>query len=184
MRPTLAAPSVEDVEALRRPLTGYCYRLLGSAADADDAVQETLIRALAAAERFDPERAALSTWVHRIATNVCIDMLRTARRRGSATSMGLAIHEEELGDPRRPEDFVEPMPESRLVADPGEIASQRETLRLAFVAALQHLARHRQRSARPASGLTPARRPLASPSGTLSTPSTTPAAVSLPIRRG
>src|ERR1700730_14684972 len=73
--------AIEELEALRVPLTGYCYRLLGSAADTDDAVQETLIRAASSRNQYDQSRGRLSTWVHGIATNVCIDMLRAAKRR-------------------------------------------------------------------------------------------------------
>ena len=82
--------AIEDLDALRVPLTGYCYRLLGSAADTDDAVQETLIRAAAKRDQYDPGRGRLSTWVHGIATNVCIDMLRSAKRRALVVDLGQA----------------------------------------------------------------------------------------------
>ena len=133
-------PAIEDLEALRVPLTGYCYRLLGSSADTDDAVQETLIRASANLDRFDPGRARLSTWVHRIATNVCIDMLRAAKRRALVMDVGSAGSD--LGEPLPPDAWVEPMPDARLLErrDPGEVVLERETVRLAFIAALQHLA--------------------------------------------
>ncbi|GAA0598042.1 sigma-70 family RNA polymerase sigma factor [Actinomadura livida] len=132
--------AVEELEALRGPLTGYCYRLLGSAADTDDAVQETLIRASSKWEQYDPGRARLSTWVHRIATNVCIDMLRAAKRRALVMDVGSAGPE--LGAPLPPESWVEPMPDSRVLGeqDPGEVVLGRESVRLAFIAALQHLA--------------------------------------------
>lgn len=135
--------AIEDLEALRVPLTGYCYRLLGSAADTDDAVQETLIRASSKRDRYDPSRARLSTWVHRIATNVCIDMLRAAKRRALVMDVeSAAAQSSDLGAPLPPEVWVEPMPDSRLLGgrDPGEVALQRESVRLAFIAALQHLA--------------------------------------------
>ncbi|MFC7403799.1 RNA polymerase subunit sigma-70 [Georgenia alba] len=135
-----AAVPVEDLEALRGRLTGYCYRMLGAAADTDDAVQETLLRAHRSLDRYDPARGRLSTWVHAIATNICLDMLRGARRRAllvdaPPTSGG------DIGPPLPPERFVEPMPDSRLLgaADPGDVVLRRETVRLAFVAALQHL---------------------------------------------
>ncbi|XRQ13822.1 RNA polymerase subunit sigma-70 [Actinomadura welshii] len=133
-------PAIEDLEALRGPLTGYCYRLLGSAADTDDAVQETLIRASSKLDRFDPGRARLSTWVHRIATNVCIDMLRAAKRR--ALVVDAASASAGLGPPLPPDAWVEPMPDSRLLdhQDPGDVVAGRDTVRLAFIAALQHLA--------------------------------------------
>ncbi|WP_051153177.1 RNA polymerase subunit sigma-70 [Nocardia niigatensis] len=128
------------LEALRVPLTGYCYRLLGSAADTDDAVQETLIRAYTRFDAYDPSRGRLSTWVHAIATNVCLDMLRAARRRmlmweGPATG-GFDP------DAVLPADrWLDPMPDVRLIdaADPAELVTQRESVRLAFVVALQHL---------------------------------------------
>ncbi|MCC3761615.1 RNA polymerase subunit sigma-70 [Glycomyces sp. TRM65418] len=142
------AIAVEELESLRAPLTRYCYRLLGSAADTDDAVQETLIRAARSADRYDPGRARLTTWVHRIATNICIDMLRGARRRALAIDLGPAAESGGLGAPLPPERFVEPMPDRRLfgTADPGEVVQERETVRLAFIALLQRLT-PRQRAA-------------------------------------
>lgn len=134
---------MDDLEALRIPLTAYCYRLLGSAADTDDAVQETIVRAHQHRERYDPVRGALRAWVFRIATNVCLDLLRGARRRALCVDLGpAAVPGAALGAPLPPECFVEPMPDARLVAarDPGEVAAERESVRLAFVAALQHLA--------------------------------------------
>jgi len=134
-------PTIEELERLRVPLTGFAYRMLGAAADADDAVQETLVRASSALDRFDPTRARLTTWVHRIATNVCLDMLRGARRRALAVDLGPASETGELGRPLPPDRFVEPMPDARLldVTDPAELVAQRESVRLAFVAALQRL---------------------------------------------
>lgn len=134
--------TVADVEALRAPLTGYCYRLLGAAADTDDAVQETIIRASTRLGTFDPRRARLTTWVHRIATNICLDMLRAAARRAlpvdlSPGSAGAAAFDAPLPAER----FVEPMPDARLfeATDPGHVVERRETVRLAYIAALQHL---------------------------------------------
>jgi RNA polymerase sigma factor (sigma-70 family) len=126
----------EDLEVLRVPLTGYCYRLLGSWSDTEDAVQETLIRASSKRDRYDPGRAGLSTWVHRITTNVCIDMLRAAKRRALVMDAA-AGHDSGLGAPLPAEVWVEPMPDSRLLAgrDPGEVVLERESVRLAFVAA-------------------------------------------------
>ena len=131
-----------DLEAHRRELTGYCYRMLGSGFDAEDAVQETMVRAWRSVDRLE-DRAALKSWLYRIATNVCYDMLQGAQRRA------------------RPMDFGPPRPSSgprrragrggvgpaggrragacRRRRDPAELAATRETLRLAFVAALQHL---------------------------------------------
>ncbi len=121
------------------PLTGYCYRLLGTAADTDDAVQETLLRAFTRFDSYDPSRAGLSTWVHAIATNICLDMLRAARRR-------MLIWEGPSADGFDPDAvlpgrWLDPMPDSRLIGtgDPAELAVRRESVRLAFIAALQHL---------------------------------------------
>lgn len=138
---TAAGCSVDELEALRIPLTGYCYRLLGSAADTDDAVQETLIRAADRADRFDPGRARLTTWVHQIATNVCLDMLRGARRRALAMDLGPAADGTGLGVPLSADHWVDPMPDARLFAtvDPAELVVERETVRLAFIALLQRL---------------------------------------------
>lgn len=139
------APAAEDLEALRGRLTGYCYRMLGSAADADDAVQETLLRAYQALDRYDAARGRLTTWVHRIATNVCLDLLRGARRRALAVDLGPARTSPApggLGAPLPADRFIEPIPDARVISatDPAEIAEQRQTIRLAFLAALQRLA--------------------------------------------
>jgi len=131
---------VEELAALRKPLTGYCYRMLASAADTDDAVQETLVRAATRIEQFDPARGSLTAWVYRIATNVCLDMLRTAKRRELLVKPASALADGELGAPLPPETWVEPMPDSRLLSSaPEERAEARESVRLAFVAALQRL---------------------------------------------
>lgn len=135
--------TVEDLEALRVPLTGYCYRLLGSCAETDDAVQETLIRATSRRDQYDPSRGRLTTWVHKIATNVCVDMLRSAKRRALVVDLSQATgHGEDLGTPLPADVWLDPMPDSRLIAtqDPGEVVLERESVRLAFIAALQYLA--------------------------------------------
>jgi RNA polymerase sigma factor (sigma-70 family) len=127
--------AIEELEALRIPLTGYCYRLLGSAADTDDAVQETLIRASSRLDQYDPNRGRLSTWVHGIATNVCIDMLRSAKRRVLVVNLGEAVVPvKDLGTPLPADGWLEPMPDARLIAaqDPAEVAEERESVRLAF----------------------------------------------------
>ncbi|MBF6447940.1 RNA polymerase subunit sigma-70 [Nocardia elegans] len=127
----------DALEALRIPLTGYCYRLLGSSADADDAVQETMIRAYTRFDSFDPGRGRLSTWVHAIATNICLDMLRSARRR-------MLVWEGPVSTGFDPDALVpadrwlDPIPDAR-VLDPADSVIRRESVRLAFVAALQHL---------------------------------------------
>lgn len=138
----MAAPTVDDLETLRIPLRAHCYRMLASAADTEDAVQETIVRAHAHRERYDPSRGALRPWVFRIATTVCLDLLRGARRRALCVDLGpAAVPGADLGAPLPAERFVEPMPDARVVAarDPGEAAAERESVRLAFVAALQYL---------------------------------------------
>jgi RNA polymerase sigma-70 factor (TIGR02960 family) len=139
--PVATATRLDDVEALRPALLGYCYRMLGAASETEDAVQETMIRAYRNLEGYDPERASLSTWTHRIAHNVCVDLLRGARRR--AQPMGLSP-QPASGPPQAPlsgAHWVEPMPDARLLvaADPQTQVVQRESVRLAFIAALQHL---------------------------------------------
>ena len=133
---------VTDLEAHRPALTGHCYRMLGSAADADDAVQETIVRAWKSLERFEG-RASVRTWLHRIATNVCLDQLSGSSRRmrpfeeGPAGSVEGAVLES-----RDRTHWLEPIPDARVLSadgDPFEVAAQRQSIRLAFVAALQHL---------------------------------------------
>lgn len=142
---TSTAPSpglATDLETYRVELTGFCYRILGGAFEAEDAVQETFLRAWRAADRFEG-RAALRTWLYRIATNVCLDMRKAPQRR--ARPMDL----EPASSASRPlpatigeEAWVEPIPDERTIptgGDPAATALARESVRLAFVAALQHL---------------------------------------------
>jgi len=136
-----AAPSVEEVlEQHRAELTGFCYRMLGSL-DAEDAVQETLVRAWKAFERFEG-RSSVRSWLYRIATNVCLDMLEGRKRRARPIDLGPAGEPivENLSVPSEVS-WLEPMPDASLAGDgdPAELAATRETVRLAFVAALQHL---------------------------------------------
>ncbi|MEU8343740.1 RNA polymerase sigma-70 factor, ECF subfamily [Actinomadura meyerae] len=133
----------QRLEEHRVELTGFCYRMLASAAEAEDAVQETFLRAWKNADRFDERRAGLRTWLHRIAANVCLDMARSVQRRAQAMDLGpAAAPGVSLGAPLGPGAFVQPVPD-RLVlpgeGDPAELAAARETIRLAFVAALQAL---------------------------------------------
>ncbi|MDQ3723161.1 MAG: sigma-70 family RNA polymerase sigma factor [Actinomycetota bacterium] len=143
--PAEAVPAERDLELRleqhRRELTGYCYRMLGSSFEAEDAVQETMLRAWRNIDRFEG-RSALKSWLYRIATNVCMDMLNGRQRR--ARPMELT----EVGTPAstlstRPEvTWLEPIPDAHVLpqsSDPAELAQAQETLRLAFVAALQHL---------------------------------------------
>ncbi len=142
--------TTDDLEFYRRELTGYCYRMLGSAFEADDAVQETMLRAWKATEGFEG-RSALRSWLYRIATNVCLDALRGEKRRALPMDLGPARRRSSRTcGPLPPEDlWVTPIPDSRVVpdnGDPAEIAAVRESVRLAFVTALQHLPA-RQRAA-------------------------------------
>jgi RNA polymerase sigma-70 factor (ECF subfamily) len=136
------APAVaESLEQYRGELTGYCYRMLGSPFDAEDAVQETLVRAWRGIDRFEG-RAALRSWLYRIATNVCLDMLDARKRRAMPMDFGPAQEPVASNLNLLPEStWVEPIPDDRVApeGDPAEVAVARETIRLAFVAALQHL---------------------------------------------
>ncbi|MDN5853296.1 MAG: RNA polymerase subunit sigma-70 [Actinomycetia bacterium] len=135
------AVHIDELEELRAPLVRFCYRMLGSAADSDDAVQETLIRATTRSDQYDPRRARLTTWVHHIATNVCLDMLRGARRRAVVMDTAPALDGSDIGAPLPADHWVEPMPGATLFgsADPALLVLERETVRLAFIALLQHL---------------------------------------------
>src|ERR1700751_4729267 len=117
--------------------------MLGSAFEADDAVQETMLRAWKAAEGFEG-RSSMRSWLYRIATNVCLDALRGEKRRGVAMEPGAAFSPAESHlRPWPAEDlWVTPVPDARVVpdsGDPAEIAAVRDSVRLAFVTALQHL---------------------------------------------
>jgi RNA polymerase sigma-70 factor (ECF subfamily) len=130
---TAQSATADQLEQYRRDLTGYCYRMLGSAFEAEDAVQETMLRAWRSLDRFEG-RSALKSWLYRIATNVCYDALAGRERRARPMDLGPA--EEPLFEnlAELPEvTWITPLP------TPDELAEQRETLRLAFVAALQHL---------------------------------------------
>jgi RNA polymerase sigma-70 factor, ECF subfamily len=142
--------TTDNLESYRRELTGYCYRMLGSAFEADDAVQETMLRAWKAADGFEG-RSSLRSWLYRIATNVCLDTLRGEKRRALPMDLGPASPPvESYMRPQPAEDlWVTPIPDSRVVpdhGDPAEIAAVRDSVRLAFVTALQHLPA-RQRAA-------------------------------------
>jgi len=130
------------LEEHRVELMGYCYRMLGSAFEAEDAVQETLVRAWRSFDRFEG-RAAVRSWLYSIATNVCLDMLRGRQRRARPMDLGPAVTGASAPGEMQPgEKWIEPIPDGRVLAvgaDPAELAVSRETIRLAFVAALQHL---------------------------------------------
>jgi RNA polymerase sigma-70 factor (ECF subfamily) len=140
---------VTAIEEHRASLTGHCYRMLGSAADADDAVQETMVRAWRSLDRFEG-RASVKTWLHRIATNVCLDQLNDKSRRmrpfeeGEPSTLATATLET-----RDRMHWLEPIPDARAIpagSTPFEHAVLKQSIRLAFVAALQHLP-PRQRAA-------------------------------------
>jgi RNA polymerase sigma-70 factor (ECF subfamily) len=144
----LGADSPEQqLEQHRTELTRYCYRMLASPFEAEDAVQETMIRAWRNFDRFEG-RAALRSWLYRIATNVCFDMLNGRNRRARPMDLGGASAPEAANLNTLPEvTWIEPIPTDAAVeADPAEAAVAHETMRLAFVAALQHLPA-RQRAA-------------------------------------
>src|SRR5947199_801965 len=129
------------LEQHRSELTAYSYRMLGSPFEAEDAVQETCIRAWRAADRFEG-RSTLRSWLYRIATNVCLDMLSGRERRARPMDLGPAREPVESNLSTLPEvTWIEPIPDGLGVpeGDPAEVAVARETIRLALVAALQHL---------------------------------------------
>jgi RNA polymerase sigma-70 factor, ECF subfamily len=133
--PVVSVPT--DLEALRTELTGFCYRMLGSGAEAEDAVQETFLRAWQASGRYDERRGSVRTWVYRIATNHCLDLLRAAGRRALPMDLRPPDGGADPGDPAPAGHWVEPVPDHRVLPEDAVIA--RETIRLAFIAALQHL---------------------------------------------
>jgi RNA polymerase sigma-70 factor (ECF subfamily) len=139
---SVAAQELElQLEQHRRELTAYCYRMLASPFEAEDAVQETFLRAWRGFERFEG-RAALRSWLYRIATNVCLDMLKGRERRARPMDLGPAREPIEANLNTLPEvTWIQPAPDGAVVpeGDPAEVAAARETVRLAFVAALQHL---------------------------------------------
>ncbi len=138
----LAAPVDVRLEQYRRELTAYCYRMLASGSETEDAVQETMVRAWRSFDRFEG-RASLRSWLYRIATNVCLDMLKSGQRRARPMDLGPASSADAtLGEALPEVTWIEPMPDARILSsegDPGELAAERDTVRLAFVAALQHL---------------------------------------------
>lgn len=147
----LVAPDrlASELERYRTELVGYCYRMLGSAFEAEDAAQETLAKAWRAHDGFEG-RASLRTWLYRIATNVCLDALRGRTRRARPMDLGPASPASSpLPAPLGEITWLEPAPDARVLpdrADPADVVVARDSIRLAFVAALQHLPA-RQRAA-------------------------------------
>jgi RNA polymerase sigma-70 factor (ECF subfamily) len=135
------APAFGELEQHRAELTAYCYRMLGSPFDAEDAVQESLVRAWRNLDRFEG-RSAMRSWLYRIATNVCLDSLKSKQRRARPMDIGPAVEPIESNlNVRSAREWIEPIPE-QLVSpekDPADVAVERESIRLAFVAALQQL---------------------------------------------
>ena len=136
------ADAIGRLEDYRVELTAHAYRMLGSAFEAEDAVQETMVRAWRGLDRFEG-RSALRSWLYRIATNVCLSMLGASQRRARPMDLRPAQSADTALPAPLPEvTWVEPIPDSRVLptdGDPAEVAVARESVRLAFVAALQHL---------------------------------------------
>ena len=136
-----AAELEHRLEQHRAELTAYCYRMLGSPFEAEDAVQDTLVRAWRGFDRFEG-RAGLRAWLYRIATNVCLDMLKGRERRARPMDLGPAREPDAANLNALPEaTWIQPVPDGLVVAgaDPADVAVARETIRLALVAALQNL---------------------------------------------
>ena len=141
-RPALPDDAVAVFEPFRRELTGYAFRMLGSGFEADDAVQETMVRAWRAYDRFEG-RSSVRTWLYRIATNVCLDQVKGRQRRARPMDLGPSstVAAAELIE-RDAATWVEPAPDGAILptaGDPAEATVARDSVRLAFVAALQHL---------------------------------------------
>ncbi len=133
--------SVIQLEPHRAALTGHCYRMLGSVGDADDAVQETMVRAWRSLDRFD-ERSSVRTWLYRIATNTCLDALSDRARRERPIEAGPLGTVDDTLEQKPRTHWLEPIPDATAIpadGDPAEHAILRQSIRLAFVAALQHL---------------------------------------------
>jgi RNA polymerase sigma-70 factor (ECF subfamily) len=140
--PTTGAVAAEQLEQYRHELTGYCYRMLGSIHEAEDAVQDTMLRAWRVLDRFE-DRQGLRPWLYRIATNVCIDLSKGRARRALPMDVTPAQSGELVRGDVRPEAFwIGPAPDEMVLSDgdPAERALARESVRIAFIAALQHLA--------------------------------------------
>lgn len=140
---TAGAPIELQLDRFRSELTAYCYRMLGSGFEAEDAVQETMVRAWRSFDKFEG-RSALRSWLYRIATNVCLDMLGGSQRRARPMDLGPASTATAMPNAPLPEPtWLMPIPDSKILpsaGDPADVAVARDSVRLAFVAALQHLA--------------------------------------------
>lgn len=133
---------IEELEFHRTELRGYCYRMLGSTFDADDAVQETLVKAWQGLDRFE-RRSSVRSWLYRIATNVCLDALRGGKRRALPMDLSSPVPATTPPGEVLPEaTWVEPVPDGDVVpleGDPAQRAVVQDSIRLAFIAALQRL---------------------------------------------
>jgi RNA polymerase sigma-70 factor (ECF subfamily) len=130
-----------ELETYRRELTGYCYRMLGSGFEAEDAVQETMVRAWRGIDGFEG-RSGLRSWLYRIATNVCLDMLGGPQRRARPMDLGPSSTADTSLTKLPETTWIQPVPDARIgpiEGDPAAVAETRDTIRLAFIAALQHL---------------------------------------------
>ncbi|HEY4131953.1 MAG TPA: RNA polymerase subunit sigma-70, partial [Gemmatimonadaceae bacterium] len=144
---TPAVANAAALEHFRPALTGHCYRMLGSVLDAEDAVQEAMLRAWKGLDRFN-EKSSLKTWLYRIATNVCLDTLSSSGRQRlrplDISDSPREVREDMTFNQLSREHWVEPIPDAAALpapadADPEERLILRESIRLAFVAALQYL---------------------------------------------
>lgn len=138
----MATETIElELDTYRRELTGYCYRMLGSGFEAEDAVQETMVRAWRNIDRFEG-RSALRSWLYRIAHNVCLDMLQGPQRRARPMDLSPSSAADAALGQHLPENtWITPIADTSVLpdGDPADVAAARDTIRLAFVAALQHL---------------------------------------------
>jgi len=146
MGESTAATATADLdlklEKHRVELTGYCYRMLGSSFEAEDAVQDTMVRAWRSYDKFEG-RSSLRSWLYRIATNVCLDMLTAGNKRARPMDLSESTPLAQAAlSPRPDHTWLEPMPDARVLPttdDPAEAAVAKESVRLAFMAALQQL---------------------------------------------
>ncbi|WP_084514283.1 sigma-70 family RNA polymerase sigma factor [Nocardia acidivorans] len=140
---TVSAEFASRTAPFRPELLAHCYRMLGSIHEAEDLVQETMLRAWRAADRFDERKAGLRTWLYRIATNACLTALDQRGKRALPTGLVGPSQELVLTPPRHPEiSWLEPIPDALLgdsAADPAAVVAARSGIRLAFIAALQYL---------------------------------------------
>lgn len=139
----IAADLELQLEQYRRELTAYCYRMLGSGFEAEDAVQETFIKAWKNLDRFEG-RSSLRSWLYRIATNVCLDMVRGPQRRARPMEFGPSspVKTAKVGPVYPEKTWIQPIPDAKVLpddGDPADLALARESIRLAFIAALQNL---------------------------------------------